>query len=179
MSGPYEAELHAICDEDVQVLFDGSRKIQNPRMVEYGQARERDWNCWHGFPDRWKFCRTLERLTCDGDPELAAGAHKLMAKDCGKHQHNAKFDTEECIASQDLAAADDPRPANCEKVKQLDGLIQRFETAAQEYHRENEERKNESLRALGNMPSPPPSFTTTHCEPNFFGGGFTCNSDSF
>ena len=62
---------------------------------------------------------------------------------------------------------------------QLDGLMPRFEAAMQEYDRENEERKNESLRALENMPPPAPNFTTTHCEPNFFGGGFTCNSDSF
>jgi hypothetical protein len=184
MSAPFDAELHAICDQDMQSFFDAIRKGQDPRMVEYVQAREKDWNCWQGFPDRWKHCRTLEKLRCDGDPELAAGAHKMMAIDCGKHRQgdpNAKFDAEECAASQNLAAENDPDPARCENVKQLDGLMPRFEAAMQENGRLNEERENESLRALENTPPPPPapSFTTTHCEPNLFGGGFTCNSDSF
>jgi hypothetical protein len=62
LSGPFDAELHTMCDEDMQAIFQSSRKIQDPRMVEYGKAREKDWNCWKAFPSRWQMCRTLGKL---------------------------------------------------------------------------------------------------------------------
>ena len=82
-------------------------------MVEYGQAREKEWNCWQAFPSRWQFCRKMEEIKCHGDPELAADAHKLMAKDCGNHQPGdpyAEFDAKECTLSKNLAAVEDSSP---------------------------------------------------------------------
>jgi hypothetical protein len=149
-------------------------------MVEYGQAREQDWNCWKFFPSRWQFCRVFEEMECHGDPKLAAGAHKMIAMDCRKHQHGdpyAKFDAGECIASKNLAAVVDPHPANCEKVTQLDGLMPRFESAVQDADREQQERVNAALRQLQGQPVPTfPAPTFTDCEPKLFGGGFFCHS---
>ncbi|MGA2409663.1 MAG: hypothetical protein ABSG46_04650, partial [Candidatus Binataceae bacterium] len=140
---PYNAELHAICDEYVQMALDGQKSNTDPAMQAYIKYMSSLWSDWQDFPDRWKFCREGQEKQCQDFNDL-------------KSFITANPDSP-------LAKAES---GSCDKVGQLDNLMQRFEAAMQAARQED----NQLFQQLEEQQTTP---THTDCRPNSLGGGFS------
>jgi hypothetical protein len=75
----YEAELHAICDTDVQSVADS---LANDPGTDENTQRMRNavttlWPSRKHFPDRWQFCREIEDYYCKGSEPNSFGQEYL------------------------------------------------------------------------------------------------------
>jgi hypothetical protein len=153
----YDAELHAICDKDMEEMY--SYEIEQKHDPK-GEWRRSIWRGWHYFPDRWQSCRSLEQNFCK-DPSNV-GQEYL---DYYVHLKHPTYEQTQLAAQSKTLV--EGKQANCENVKQLDSLMQRFEAAASASEREN----RDSLRALRTSPVPvSPAPTYTDCKPTLSGG---------
>jgi len=157
----YDAELHAICDKDMEEMYSYEIENHDPN----GEWRRSIWRGWRYFPDRWQSCRSLEQDLCK-DPSNEGQEYLDYY---AQLKHPTHEQTQLAAQSKTLVEG---KLADCENVKQLDSLMQRFEAASSAAERDNDE----TIRALLSSPGPDSAVPThTDCKPSW-GGGVTCDS---
>ncbi len=66
---PYDAELHAMCDEWMARVFKVVSKVNDPKLAPMLDSQKRLWSTWQDFPDRWRLCKYWAQMSCEGTPK--------------------------------------------------------------------------------------------------------------
>lgn len=176
----YDTELHSICDSDVQAyaheIEDSNDPDPQTQALRKSLPEEMaEWRGWKGFPNRWRYCRNIERGFCQAVLQTnQSEVSELYLRYYAKLKRPTAKQTQLAAMWAQSAKETELRQASCEKIKQLDSLIQRVETTVSAHQLEID-------KSLLRAPEPFPDSTLPHpvfisCKPTA-DAGFSCDSD--